>query len=80
MDLTGLFPFIVGVLIVVCSFVLALYNMHGAVSGDKLDISNFSGMFARHLGAMAGFLLGGLTAAGGLLWLVYSFLVFNGWA
>lgn len=77
MDLTGLFPLIVGVLIAVCSFVLALYNMHGAVSGDKLD---FVGMFTRHLGAMAGFLLGGLTAAGGLLWLVYSFLVFNGWA
>jgi len=64
---SGIVLIIVGVLIAVGSFVFALFNMGRQAKrtfdgNTGLTFSGFGGAIARHLGSMAGLLIGGLMA------------------
>ena len=63
---------IAGVVIIALSFIVALVNMAGQaknVFSGKADdaFSGFGGMFARHIGAMIGVVIGGLTFSIGVV-------------
>ena len=73
MELTGLYIIVAGALVSVSSFIGAAANMaRGFKSFGEGNVGGIGGVFAGHLGAMVGMIIGGFISFVGVITLIIS--------